>query len=569
MTAPVPRNRTALAAAQSRASAVGNPATARLDAAVGNCFPGLEWDVRALDGRFFPGLLFWVVADPLLPVPEAPKNQAGILLRELDYLRDPMLPERSPEPWVQRLLAIYGGPQGVALASGRWYLQFIEQGGKHIDCVDAQGAPLDGELVWRFLRSVAPEGRLRIGLVNRDAPSPLATLIQLDGYRRRYTDDQGSIDLAYPPGELTGAMCIPWQHDFRDCACYYWASNHPDVVMAEGSAVLPDNAPDGITAAVTLLDWLRRDRGPAGDTAAPQTRSIARPQQIDHFEINHRWQDLAFVIGGREIGATWQPLAAELVQPGSRDEMIRDLRERLAPMEYTLGCLYLYGLFSLKSPDEAGTDRWPTLAADLAAVRQSITLVAVSEMTHMRWVNQLLWELEGAAYAPVMRPSTQGPEAALPLRVLDAQALVDYEKIEQPGSALDRAYARWVSELDKPGYPRHLHELAVRIDTDGVAHFARFREMRERLAVYGSGPDAPYLRALVPGTPEQAAPALAELRALRGHLRMAYLAEARGEMAAAQMAITASREAMVRFREAGEALARQGIGVPFFAEGAA
>ena len=46
-----PRNRTARAA-----GVVGNPASARLDAAVGNCFPGLELDVRNLDGRFFPGL---------------------------------------------------------------------------------------------------------------------------------------------------------------------------------------------------------------------------------------------------------------------------------------------------------------------------------------------------------------------------------------------------------------------------------------------------------------------------------------------------------------------------------
>lgn len=572
MTAPVPRNRTALAAqarvqaqARANASAVGNPATARLESGVGNCFPGLEWDVRALDGRFFPGLLFWVVADPLLPVPEAPKNQAGILLRGLDYLRDPMLPERSPEPWVQKLLSIYGGSQGVALANGRWYLQFIEQGGRRIECTQATGVALDGELVWRFIRCIAPEEPLRIGLVNRDAPDPPATLITLDGKRRTYTDDQGSIDLAYPPGELTGAMCIPWQHDFRDCACYYWATNHPDVVLAEGDAVLPDNTPAGVAAAVTLLDWLRRDRSPAGETAAPQTRSAARPQQLDHFEINRRWQELAFVIGGREIGPVWQPLTAELVQPGSRAEMIHDLRHHLAPMEYTLGCQYLYGLFSLKSPDEAGDDRWPTMAADLAAVRQSLTLIAVGEMTHMRWANQLLWELEGPAYVPVLTPAASEAGEAPALCVLDAAALAAYEAIESPDASLDRAYARWAAELTRPEYPRHLHELAVRIDTDGVSHFARFREMRERLARYGSGPEAPYLRRLRLGTPAQAAPALGELRQLLRHLQMAYTAEAGGNLALAQAAITQAREAMVRLQTAGERLAQQGIGIPFFA----
>ena len=57
-----PRNRTA------RASVIGNPASAGLDASVANCFPGLELDVRNLEGRFFPGLVFRVVTAPAAPV---------------------------------------------------------------------------------------------------------------------------------------------------------------------------------------------------------------------------------------------------------------------------------------------------------------------------------------------------------------------------------------------------------------------------------------------------------------------------------------------------------------------
>ena len=91
-----PRNLSAVA--QERRRVVGNPASARLESGVGNCCPGLEWDVRNLEGRFFPGLLFWVVTEPLAPVPEALPDQAGIRLKYLDYLADPMLPERSAEP---------------------------------------------------------------------------------------------------------------------------------------------------------------------------------------------------------------------------------------------------------------------------------------------------------------------------------------------------------------------------------------------------------------------------------------------------------------------------------------
>jgi hypothetical protein len=36
----------------------GNPVTTRLESAIGNCYPGLEVDVRNLDRRFFPCLVF-------------------------------------------------------------------------------------------------------------------------------------------------------------------------------------------------------------------------------------------------------------------------------------------------------------------------------------------------------------------------------------------------------------------------------------------------------------------------------------------------------------------------------
>jgi hypothetical protein len=47
----LPRNRTARLA---QAQAAGNPVTVELESGVGNCFPGLELDLRNLDRRFFP-----------------------------------------------------------------------------------------------------------------------------------------------------------------------------------------------------------------------------------------------------------------------------------------------------------------------------------------------------------------------------------------------------------------------------------------------------------------------------------------------------------------------------------
>jgi hypothetical protein len=38
------------------------------------------------------------------------------------------------------------------------------------------------------------------------------------------------------PGELTQGLCSPWQNDYRECACYYWAASRPDYVNVEDTA---------------------------------------------------------------------------------------------------------------------------------------------------------------------------------------------------------------------------------------------------------------------------------------------------------------------------------------------
>ena len=52
----LPRNRTARLAQAVEARAAGNPVVTELEAGVGNCFPGLEMDLRNLERRFFPHL---------------------------------------------------------------------------------------------------------------------------------------------------------------------------------------------------------------------------------------------------------------------------------------------------------------------------------------------------------------------------------------------------------------------------------------------------------------------------------------------------------------------------------
>ena len=190
MSGIMPRNLTARAAVQ----IVGNPVSTRLEAGVANCFPGLEWDVRGLDRRFFPGLVFQYVTTPLLPNRGTLAFQQGARLAYLDSIDDPALPANSSQPWVRDLLAAFEQNIGEPnpLASGRWYLEWFEQHGKRFSMRDSQNQPYDGELVWRLVRGIEADIPLAIALLARDENGTgVAPTVVLNGFRRHFVDPAG------------------------------------------------------------------------------------------------------------------------------------------------------------------------------------------------------------------------------------------------------------------------------------------------------------------------------------------------------------------------------------------
>src|SRR5262245_21039808 len=223
-----PRNLTARAAR----AVVGNPVTTRLESGVGNCYPGLEYDHRNLDRRFFPGLIFDFVS-------QDDANAPNLLLRGARLTDiDPFDPELLKAE-AQGLASQINGDEGAALRSGVWYLGEIEQGGVLIRTYeideDGQKQPLDGMVVYHFVRGLEPEAEVRIRLEKRPLPDTEGQpeglqKVDFRGWRRRFLNEDGVISEAYQSGELTQSLCSPWTHDFRDCACNYWASNHPDIV---------------------------------------------------------------------------------------------------------------------------------------------------------------------------------------------------------------------------------------------------------------------------------------------------------------------------------------------------
>jgi len=130
-----PRNLTARAAV----AIAGNPVTTRWESGVGNCFPGLEFDHRNLDRRFFPGLIFnFGVTPPVLASTDD---------------RDPALADQVPSDAQQLSAAVTATFD--QLGQGEWRLTSLAQGGRTIDLQAlANTQQFDAASFWRFVRSL-------------------------------------------------------------------------------------------------------------------------------------------------------------------------------------------------------------------------------------------------------------------------------------------------------------------------------------------------------------------------------------------------------------------------------
>jgi len=568
-----PRNLTARAAY----AVAGNPPATRLESGVGNCYPGLEYDHRNLDRRFFPGLVFEYVAQS----GEADPPTQGARLLAVDE-SDPEL--ATAEPRYQPLLGPLAsrlGELGPRLSAGVWFLSAIEQAGKKIKLVDSTGAPLDAPIVWRLVRNLRPEA-VTLTVAPRGARG---RPVVLAGWRRLFTDpDTGVISLSYQPGELTQSLCSPWMHDFRDCACTYWASNHPDIVfpaVEPGDETLPSGIADDPLLGQERIDWLRAHRSRALTATAARTQDANLPYEVSHFEINESWQDLAVVLENREVMGPYAPRSRQVdnARPFTSPIELRDQLLVLAGLEHLVVLLYLYARHSLLAPDEARAlakkaRSWPTLVDDVEFVRYQILGVAISEMQHLRWVNHLLWGLAdsklipGWEFAPaVVPPSLSIPAAGAMksdqpavLRPLDPATRQLFEDIEAPSAYIDGRYARVTATLLQGKYPTQLYQMASNIVRDGEQHYLCFRDVNLLLNAYGK--DLVYLRSIEPGSPDD--PAVRQALGTYSQILQELIDGYRlGGPYENRIGLAEARQRMFTLEAQVEALARRGIGMPY------
>lgn len=289
-----PRNLTAYADYNVK----GNPPITRPESGVDNCFPGLELDQRNLEQKFFPGLTFEFhhgsgaklvdITDKQFISPELLKEDDLTGNNEL-YLRA-MIGGRTSNTDEENLIR-----------------QFVSRN------ENEQLRNWQGLRVWRYIHDLLP-GKLGLLIksgrsiqelndsekesfseafksntnieVKRNDNGSIQYIIII-GERAKYLDEYGVIDIeSYDPGDLTKSLCSPWQYDFRECNCSYWASNKPDIVVSADST--------------KKLNFLRKDRD--SDHSQTDIRKVwYGVDELEHNElIAGEWNKLPIVIDDKE-----------------------------------------------------------------------------------------------------------------------------------------------------------------------------------------------------------------------------------------------------------------------------
>jgi hypothetical protein len=262
--------------------AAGNPISSTPVTAVANCCPGLEVDFRAVWRRLFKGLV----------------------LREYDSLVVDVDKDCQPDHRRlkgHRLLRIFPPGEDDADKAIKTVAQIFgptssDPKGKMLLTTDMNPAGL-APLEWS--NALAPilkcKGRVRCEFTRDeawelgDAPEPFKDTISVELEVRAFFDDETAVisKALAEAGELTQGLCSPWQNDYRECSCYYWASARPDYVNVEAT-------PSGLSKGD---NWLQKQR--TGDYVPDD---YVDTRLIHYDDLFLEWESLLkFQVGGRDV----------------------------------------------------------------------------------------------------------------------------------------------------------------------------------------------------------------------------------------------------------------------------
>ena len=271
-------------AAQLHHQGDGNPVSVLAKSAISNCFPGLEFDFRNFWRHAF--LEIELLENDNLVVGPIDSPLKGCRLLRVD---------------VQKLDGKQIDLNTIVLSS----IDFSKVDGKDV-AIQVTGPGVDPRrktnLEWsNLLANVMRKPGQPMICIFTKAPSPdqvlfgqqgVAMIAQILTVRKTFDEQSAAVaEHAVEPGELTQGLCAPWQNDYRECACFYWAASRPDYVNVE-------NWSDGLSRGD---NWLARDR--TGSYIVDVDRTD--PRLVTYDELFENWEKhLKFIIRGRDADSS-------------------------------------------------------------------------------------------------------------------------------------------------------------------------------------------------------------------------------------------------------------------------
>ncbi|HEV7990852.1 MAG TPA: hypothetical protein VGP25_03460 [Gemmatimonadaceae bacterium] len=285
----IPRNASAAHPARRAAEmhfvAQGNPVSSRPVTSIGNCTPGLEVDFRAVWRRVFEGIVLREYDNLVMEVEHTKyKHLVGHRLLKVEYDRPSVrgAPERKsfvtmttqigPNPYDTAtqsvVLSFQASPNGIAPMEWSNMLAFMlhDRAGETVTCFFSADDEQLGMTGWD------------------ETEQHIEMELQV---RQFFEGDTGVISRTLAqPGELTQGLCSPWQNDYRECSCYYWASARPDFINVEA-------APSGRSVGD---NWLQKER-----TGEYVPDDYADSRLVLYDDLFNEWEKwLRFAIEGKD-----------------------------------------------------------------------------------------------------------------------------------------------------------------------------------------------------------------------------------------------------------------------------
>jgi hypothetical protein len=257
--------------AQLQYRGAGNPPQTHPISAVGNYFPGLEFNFLNVWKRLFVGIDLLETGGEVLSVdPDQPPN--------IQALQGLTLVAVDGKPTLAKVTgpAQLGGPDVWLGPPGAENNIFFEWTNVLSDVHAVKGGTaLTADCKFQ-LRGLGPDGKPQYVTI----PFKVRRLIEADS---ALISREASL-----PGELTESLCSPWQTDYIGCACYYWAANRPDYVNIQKSG----NVSVG-------HNWLNLSRVRSGNGNPFYT---LRPENnLRHEDVLQGWEHkFHFVIAGKD-----------------------------------------------------------------------------------------------------------------------------------------------------------------------------------------------------------------------------------------------------------------------------